>query len=82
MINKLPVNTMKQVAVLGLGRFGTELTKSLASYGCEVLAVDENEEKTMAVAEYATHTASTNISEENNLRTLGISDFDVVIIAI
>ena len=82
MINKLPVNKMKQVAVLGLGRFGTELTKSLASYGCEVLAVDESEEKTMAVAEYATHTASTNISEENNLRTLGIPDFDAVVIAI
>ena len=29
MNNKLPKSNMRQVAVLGLGRFGTELTKAL-----------------------------------------------------
>ena len=82
MINKLPKFNMQQVAVLGLGRFGTELTKSLSECGCEVLAVDESEEKTNAVAEFATHTATTNVAEENNLRTLGIAEFDGVVIAI
>ena len=73
---------MKQVAVLGLGRFGTEVTKALYSYGCDVLAVDENEEKTYEVADFATHTVTTNVAEESNLKSIGITDFDAVIIAI
>lgn len=73
---------MKQVAVLGLGRFGTEVTKALYSYGCEVLAVDENEEKTYEVADFATHTVTTNVAEESNLKSIGITDFDAVIISI
>ena len=73
---------MRQVAVLGLGRFGTEVTKALYSYGCEVLAVDENEEKTYEVADFATHTVTTNVAEESNLKSIGITDFDAVIIAI
>ena len=38
----MPKSNIKQVAVLGLGRFGTEVTKALYNYGCEVLAVDES----------------------------------------
>lgn len=82
MINNLPKANMKQVAVLGLGRFGTEVTKALVSYGCEVLAVDEKEEKTYEVADFATHTVTTNVAEESNLKMIGITDFDAVIIAI
>ena len=82
MDNNLPKSNMKQVAVLGLGRFGTEVTKALYSYGCEVLAVDENEEKTYEVADFATHTVTTNVAEESNLKSIGITDFDAVIIAI
>lgn len=82
MDNNLPKSNMKQVAVLGLGRFGTEVTKALYSYGCEVLAVDESEEKTYEVADFATHTVATNVAEESNLKSIGITDFDAVIIAI
>lgn len=82
MINNLPKSNMKQVAVLGLGRFGTEVTKALVNYGCEVLAVDEKEEKTYEVADFATHTVTTNVAEESNLKMIGITEFDAVIIAI
>ena len=82
MNNNLPKSNMKQVAVLGLGRFGTEVTKALYNFGCEVLAVDENEEKTYEVADFATHTVTTNVAEESNLKSIGITDFDAVIIAI
>ena len=35
---------MKSFIVIGLGRFGTETAKSLCRQGCEVLAIDtENE---------------------------------------
>ena len=35
--------------VIGLGRFGTALVKTLAAAGKEVIAVDKDEEKVKAV---------------------------------
>lgn len=34
---------MKQVCVIGLGQFGTHLARKLVHYGCEVLAVDQDD---------------------------------------
>ena len=82
MNNKLPKSNMRQVAVLGLGRFGTELTKALYNSGCEVLAVDQNEDRIYEIADNATHAVATNVAEESNLRQIGITEFDGVVIAI
>lgn len=72
----------KQYAVLGLGRFGAEMVKTLAGYGCEVLAVDSCEECANALKGIATHTATADVSDESVLRSLDIDKFDVVVIAI
>ncbi|MDE5990729.1 MAG: NAD-binding protein, partial [Clostridia bacterium] len=45
----------QQFAVLGLGRFGMEITKALYNYGYEVLAVDIDEEKINEVSNFCTH---------------------------
>ena len=82
MNNKLPKSNMRQVAVLGLGRFGAELTKALYNSGCEVLAVDQNEDRIYEIADNATHAVATNVAEESNLRQIGITEFDGVVIAI
>lgn len=73
---------MRQVAVLGLGRFGTEIAKALYNSGCEVLAVDQNEDRIYEVADFTTHAVATNVAEESNLKQLGITEFDGVVIAI
>ena len=72
----------KQYAVLGLGRFGLEMVKSLSALGCQVLAVDEQEEMTNSVIGIATHTATADVSDEAVLRSLDIDSFDAVVIAI
>ncbi len=36
---------MKQVAVIGLGQFGMHLARTLVKMGCEVLALDVNEQR-------------------------------------
>ena len=82
MNNKLPKSNMRQVAVLGLGRFGTEIAKALYNSGCEVLAVDQNEDRIYEVADVTTHAVATNVAEESNLKQLGITEFDGVVIAI
>lgn len=36
---------MKQVCVIGLGQFGSHLARTLVRMGCEVLAIDEREQR-------------------------------------
>lgn len=82
MIKKIKSKDNKQYAVIGLGRFGTEMVKALRANNCEVLAVDMSEDRTQEVAEIATHIIVADASEEATLRSIGIDSFDVVIIAI
>lgn len=73
---------MKQIAVLGLGRFGRSLAKSLEDMGHEVLGVDANEEIVDEMSEVITNAVQANVQEENALRQLGITNFDVVVVSI
>lgn len=73
---------MEQFAVIGLGKFGSSMTKALHKLGKDVLAIDNIEERVNAVRDYATHTITADASDINVLKELGISNFDAVIIAI
>jgi trk system potassium uptake protein TrkA len=72
----------KQFAVIGMGRFGSSLTRELTRMGYEVLAIDEDEEKVSNAAEYATHAVQADSMDINTLKALGIRNFDVVVVAI
>ncbi len=71
----------KQYAVIGLGRFGQSVVRHLAGYGLNILACDNSEEKLHSVADYATHVAQIDATDEDALKKLGIGNFDVVIMA-
>lgn len=73
---------MKQFAVLGLGRFGSSLAKTLYDLGHEVLAVDEREEAVQEISESVTHAVQADATDESALRSLGLRNFDVVIVSI
>lgn len=72
----------KSFAVIGLGRFGITVAKTIAELGHEVLGVDIDEEKVQKAAPYLTHVAIMDSTDEDALNELGISNFDVVIVAI
>lgn len=72
----------KQVVVLGLGVFGSTITKTLSQYGCEVVAVDKNDECVQRVSECATKAVIGDITDQQFLIDLGIEGFDVGIVAI
>ncbi|CAM3962652.1 potassium channel family protein [Alkalicoccus chagannorensis] len=72
----------KQFAVIGLGRFGGSICRELNELGMEVLAIDIHEEKVNEYASVATHAAVADTTDENTLRSLGIRNFDHVIVAI
>lgn len=72
----------KQFAVIGLGRFGSSVATNLSSLGCDVLAIDINEQAVQAVANHVTHAVQADAREEETLKALGIRNFDIAIVAI
>lgn len=70
-----------QVAILGLGRFGTQLTRSLAALGHDVLAVDQGEAEVQRVADQAAKAAIADITDVEALRDLGVAGMDVGVVA-
>lgn len=74
---------MKQnYAIIGLGRFGGSICRTLVESGQEVLAIDSNEERVNEYMNIATHAVVGNAQDESTLRSLGIRNFDHVIVAI
>ncbi|MFZ5641765.1 MAG: potassium channel family protein [Bacillota bacterium] len=72
----------KQFAIIGLGRFGTSVARTLALMGYEVLAIDTDEEKIEELVETVTHAVQADAMDEDALKALGIRNFDVVIVSI
>ena len=71
----------KNFAVLGLGRFGRNVALTLEEMGYNVLGVDKDENVAAEMAESLTKVVSFDIREMHALKEVGISDFDVVVIA-
>lgn len=73
---------MKSVLLIGLGRFGSNIAVKLNEMNHEIMAVDENEERLNAVLPYITNGQIGNSTNEEFLRSLGVRNFDVCIVAI
>ncbi len=71
---------MKSFIVIGLGSFGTAVAEELYARGHEVLAIDSNETAAQAVAETVTHTIIADAKDEAVLESIGVRNFDSVIV--
>lgn len=72
----------KSFAVIGLGRFGLTVAKTITELGHEVLGVDINEEVVQKASPQMTHAFIADTTDEDALKELGINNFDVVVVAI
>ncbi|MBU4561428.1 TrkA family potassium uptake protein [bacterium] len=72
----------RQFAVIGLGRFGSSVARTLVNAGCEVLAIDESEEKVKEISDLVTQAVELDGTDEKALKAVGIEDVDVAIVAI
>lgn len=72
----------KEFVVFGLGRFGKSVALTLADSGCEVLVIDENEEKIHDIADRVTYAIRANVTDAETLGSLGLKNFDGAVIAI
>jgi trk system potassium uptake protein len=73
---------VKQYAVIGLGRFGLSIATKLFEAGQEVLGVDVNEERVEESHPYVTHAIIADTTDENAVKSIGLRNFDAVIVAI
>lgn len=72
----------KEFAVIGLGRFGGSICRALSEEGMEVMAIDTDEDKVNEFANIASHAVVGDTTDETVLKSLGIRNFDHVIVAI
>lgn len=73
---------MKQAVVIGLGRFGLSVAKTLSEHGWDILAVDRDLERIQEVRDIVTHAVQANAQEERTLRALGVKDLEVGIVSV
>ena len=71
----------KTYAVFGLGRYGIAVARELVHNGVEVIAVDMDERIVNAAADELPICKCADITDPEVIRQLGISNVDVVIIA-
>lgn len=72
----------KSIAVLGLGKYGTSLVRALDELDADVMAVDKDEEAVKNVADLCTEAVCADLADEKSLQSLGLSDMDIVVVAI
>ena len=72
----------QQVAVIGLGRFGSSVARSLYNLGHDVLAIDTSEERVQSMMGQVSYPVTCNATEDAVLTELGITDYDAAVVAI
>jgi len=73
---------MRQFLVVGLGRFGSSLARTLYNLGYDVLGIDRDEDIIQNIANDITHAVHADATDENTLKALGVRNFDVAIVSI
>lgn len=71
-----------EVIVIGLGRFGSALGRSLVGMGHEVLGLDSDPQRVAEYSSVLTHVAEADTTNEKVLRQLGVADATTVVVCI
>ncbi len=69
------------IAVIGLGRFGSNLAITLSELGHDVLAIDSDERTVQKIADSVTHAVQADGTDEATLIELGITEYDLAFVA-
>ncbi len=73
---------MGEFAVIGLGRFGSSVARTLYELGHNVLAMDKDEAALREVIDHVTHAVQVDSTDPEALRAVGITNLDAVVVAI
>lgn len=73
---------MNDFLIIGMGRFGSSVARELYKMKNDVLVIDEQEERISGIANHVTNAIVGDAKDEAVLRSLGIPNFNCVIVAI
>ena len=73
---------MKNVLLIGLGRFGSHIAKQLHSLGHEIMAVDVNEERVNKILPFVTNAQIGDSTDAEFLESLGVGNYDICFVTI
>ena len=73
---------MKTIAVIGLGRFGFYIAKSLSRLDINVIAVDNDEKRVQEISEYIDDAYIVDSINKQALEEIGVYNLDTVIVSI
>ncbi len=72
----------QSIAVIGLGRFGSAVARTLVEMGQDVIGIDASESNVQKMAEVLQAVVQLDATDERALRVAGIKDVDVAVISI
>jgi trk system potassium uptake protein TrkA len=73
---------MERFAILGLGRFGGHVARTLFDAGKQVLALDAGDDAVERAAEHSTRAAVVDATDREALEALGLADMDAAIVSL
>lgn len=73
---------MKSILLIGLGRFGYHMAMKFHSLHHEVMAIDRSEAMVNRVLPYVTNAQIADCTNEKFIKSLGVRNFDVCVVAI
>ena len=73
---------MKNILLIGLGRFGKHIAMQLNEMGHEIMAVDINEERVNKILPLVTNAQIGDSTDASFLESLGIGNFDICFVTI
>jgi trk system potassium uptake protein TrkA len=73
---------MGRYAVIGLGKFGATVARSLFERGHEVVAIDRDRGRVQEIRDSSTQAIEANCTDQDTLRALGLQDADAVVVSL
>jgi trk system potassium uptake protein TrkA len=73
---------MGRYAVIGLGKFGATVVRTLHARGHQVIAIDQDRERVQDLRDFSTQAIEADCTDQDTLRALGIHDADAVVVSL
>lgn len=71
---------MKNVLLIGLGRFGRHMAQKMSDMNHQILVVDKSEHKVQEAMSYATNAEIGDATDPALIASLGVKDFDLCVV--
>ena len=68
---------MKNILLIGLGRFGRHIAIQLSQLGHDIMAIDTDEERVNDILPFVTNAQIGDSTNPDFLKSLGIGNFDI-----